>query len=60
MFGATIQTGVMAGLVPAIHVARSPCDEAIHLSSCAGLTRASIDFRESLSKEDGLPGQARQ
>ena len=28
--------------------------------SCAGLTRASISFARSSSKDDGLPGQARQ
>src|SRR5882757_518791 len=27
-------------------------------SSCAGLTRASIDLHENLAKRDGLPGQA--
>jgi hypothetical protein len=31
-------------------IARSTCDEAIQLSSCAGSTRASISLRKSLSK----------
>jgi hypothetical protein len=32
----------------------------INISSCAGLTRASIKKTENLFQKDGLPGQARQ
>src|SRR4051812_29444716 len=37
--------------VPNFVIARSPSDEAIQLSSCAGSTRASITLRKSLSKK---------